>query len=320
MTEAPPERHPTSATVIGLGAIVFWASTVAVSRTATVALGPLTAGALVHLIAGALGLGSLALRGRLGELRRVTGRHLLGCGTFFLLYVVCLHLMVGLAADDRQAVELSIINYLWPGLTLVASVPLLGRQARVWLLPGLLLAFGGVVVAKWPEEGFSLASLVDNAAANPAAYLAAAGCALSWPLYSNLNRRWKDDAGEGAVVWFILAAAVVTGALRFALGETSQWTGRALGEVTYLAVFPTLLAYLCWDIGMRQGNQALVAALAYGTPLLSTAISCLWLGVEPGWQLPTASVLVIAGAVVCKLAIVEPPEEPPLPTPPPTGE
>jgi drug/metabolite transporter (DMT)-like permease len=58
---------------------------------------------------------------------------------------------------------------------------------------------------------------------------------------------------------------------------------------------------------MRKGNLVLVAAFSYFTPLLSTLVTALYLAVVPGPAIWTASVLVVAGAVICHLAIVEEP-------------
>ncbi|MHC4886347.1 MAG: hypothetical protein ACYTGH_14815 [Planctomycetota bacterium] len=54
---------------------------------------------------------------------------------------------------------------------------------------------------------------------------------------------------------------------------------------------------------MRKGNAVLIATLAYGTPLLSTLIACVYLGVDLEWTLLVASSMVVAGAIVCRKSI-----------------
>jgi drug/metabolite transporter (DMT)-like permease len=70
-------------------------------------------------------------------------------------------------------------------------------------------------------------------------------------------------------------------------------------------LFPGLLAYLFWDMGVRKGDITLLAAISYLTPLLSTLVSALVLGVAPSAGFWLGLGLVIAGAVVCKRAITE---------------
>ena len=57
---------------------------------------------------------------------------------------------------------------------------------------------------------------------------------------------------------------------------------------------------------MRNGDLVLVASSSYFTPLLSTIVSSIYLGVAPGAKLWVGCGLVIAGAVLCKLALKDP--------------
>ena len=71
-----------------------------------------------------------------------------------------------------------------------------------------------------------------------------------------------------------------------------------------MAIFPTLLAYVCWDTAARRGNLSLVAALSYLTPLLSVLVSSLYLDLPVRPQQWLAGALVVAGAVLCKVSVV----------------
>jgi len=57
-------------------------------------------------------------------------------------------------------------------------------------------------------------------------------------------------------------------------------------------------AYALWDRAMRRGNLLLVAACSYFTPLLSTLVSCGYLGVEPGGRLWLGCVVLVAGSLL----------------------
>jgi drug/metabolite transporter (DMT)-like permease len=251
-----------------------------------------------------------ARRGGLGFVARVPWKYLLGCGSLMVLYTVCLYEAIGLSVSRTQVIEAGILNYLWPGLTLVFSVPILGRRARAGLVPGILVALAGVVLATAPCEGWSWGGLRERLV-HGWAYGFALGGAVSWALYSNLSRRWAGPAGAeaGAVPVFLLAAGVVLTATRLVRPEESHWTWPAVVQLAYVAIFPTLLAYVCWDYAVRRGNITLVASAAYATPLLSTLISCVYLAVVPGPSLWIACGLVIGGAVVCNFSIVERPAQ-----------
>ena len=294
----------TSSTVLGFIAILFWSTSIGFSRSLIEKLGPLTAATCIFLLSGVLGCAYLTVIG--GGLRRalkLPTAYLLGCGGLFVLYEVCLYLAIGLAAGRPQVLEVGVINYLWPGLTLAFAVPILKRRAGVLLLPGIVIAFAGVVLAMAGGDGLSWGRFVEHLCAGPAPYALALVAAVTWALYSNLARKWAGDAKGSAVPLFLLAAGVLLAGLRFAFPEESNWNLSAVSEVLFMALVPSLLAYVFWDAAMRRGRMTLVAAFSYLTPLLSMVVSCLYLRVSPGWNLWVACVLVIGGAVLCKRSI-----------------
>jgi len=169
----------------------------------------------------------------------------------------------------------------------------------------MLAASAGVVIATTQEGTFSLAGLVANARANALPYGLALTGAVAWALYSNLARRWGGRA-SGAPL-FLVASGLAILPLRFVFQETTSWSPRLAVEFLYMSLIVTVTAYVFWDHAMRKGNLVLVAAFSYFTPLLSTLVTALYLAVVPGPAIWTASVLVVAGAVICRLAIVEEP-------------
>jgi len=299
-----PRASTTASTALGFVAIACWSTTLAVTRTSAEQLGPVTAGASVFLLAGTLGCGCLALRrGGLGRALRLPRAYLWGCGALFVLYEVCLYLAIGLAGTRRQVLEVGVINYLWPGLTLVFSIPILKRQARLWLVPGIVIAFTGVLLAMSQGRSLSWSALAEGLRAAWAPYLLALTAAIAWGLYSNLTRKWAGSAKGTGVPIFILATGLVLCLVRPAITEQTRWGGRALLEVAFLALVPNLLGYTAWDIAMRKGRIILVASFSYLTPVLAMAVACVYLGVWPGPSLWVACGMVVAGAVLCKWSI-----------------
>ena len=231
--------------------------------------------------------------------------YVFGCGTLFVIYITALYLAVGLASSRIQVLTVGLINYLWPGLSLVFSVPLLGRKARAALPVGILIALAGIWLANTSGTGLSLQALaLDRDALAP--YSLALVAAVSWGLYSNLSRRWAGESEAGAVPLFLLASGALLALLRLFAPETSHWSGQAVIEVIYMALFPGMLAYVLWDIAVRKGEFILITSLSYLTPLLSTIVSTLILKVSPGPTLWLGAGLVIAGAWICNTSIITP--------------
>jgi len=299
------------ATLLGLLAIVLWGSLIAVFRSVTEQLGVLRAGAWVNLVGGGVGLALMWFRA--GQTRRRPGgnsrAYLLGCGALFVVYSVALYLAIHLADTRAQTVGVGLVNYLWPALTLVLAVPILGKRARWGLGPGLALALVGVYLGSVPGADFSWTTFRASLQANPVPYVLALSAAVSWGMFSNLSRRWgTPDGANGAPLFLLATGIVLAGAsLIFPDGSEQPWTVRGAAELMYLAIFPKMLAYLFWDRAMRQGNVVLVGSASFFTPLISTLISCVYLGVAMSPSLWLACGLVTAGALLCRASVVDRP-------------
>jgi drug/metabolite transporter (DMT)-like permease len=68
-----------------------------------------------------------------------------------------------------------------------------------------------------------------------------------------------------------------------------------MAEIAFLAL-ATALAYVFWDIAMRDGDVVLVASCSYLTPFFSTVVSCVYLSVWPGPSLWVGCLLIIVGS------------------------
>jgi drug/metabolite transporter (DMT)-like permease len=299
-------NEKTSATVQGVFALLFWSSTIAFSRSLAEKLGTLTSASYIFLLAGALSCTYLMISRRFQAIVRAPPAYLFGCGALFIVYMASLYVAIGTATNRLQVLEVGLVNYLWPSLTLAFAVPILGRKARATLIPGCLLGFGGVLLAS-AQSGESWEALVGNLGTNWSPYMLAFVAAVCWALYSNLTRRWAGEAESGAVPLFLLASGLALAGLRLLLAERTQWTTQSVIELAYMAVFPSIIGYALWDTAMRRGNMILVASLSYLTPLLSIIIGSLYLGVGTGWYLWVGCLLVIAGSFTCKLSVEETP-------------
>jgi len=302
-----PRRLPTA---LGVLAILLWSTTIGCLRFLTAALGTFTTAATVYTLAGVLGCMVLALRR--GALRRVLAlpkAYLFGCGALCVLCIAGLNTAIGFSNGNQQVVEISVVNYLWPALTLFLSVPILGRKARPWLALGVILSLAGVFLALQQGTRTTWAGFAERFADRPGPYLFALTGALAWALYSTLSRRVGGDSG--AMPLFLLAAGLLLGLVRLTVKESATWSWKVVPALVYAAVCPSLLAYSFWDLAMRKGRIVLLAALSYLIPILSVAFTCLLLSVQPKWTLWAACVLVVAGAVISKLSISDPFPSPP---------
>jgi len=294
-----PQRLYTS---LGLIAIVIWSTTVALARSATEQVGPLTSAALIYLLGGALGCAYWRASHTTPRISSLDRRYLVGCGALFVLYQFSVYVGLGTAHNRTQVLGVGLLNYLWPMLTLVFSLLLLRIRATTLVVPGVLAATMGVFLVVTQGESLSQVFSTPGSQQSMIPYGLGLVAGISWGLYSALSRKWAGDAEAGATPIFMLAAGIILGILRFALEEQSTWSTRAMLELLYLAIGPNI-AYVFWERAMQKGDIILVASCSYFTPLLSTLISSLYLGVALTWRLWFGCALIITGAFACNLAV-----------------
>ena len=290
-------------TLFGIVAVLLWSTTIALVRSLAEEVGPLTAGASVHLIGGAVCVAQfLWVPNSADQTRRLPRLYLLGCGALFVIYIITIYLAVGLATDRNQTLEIGLLNYLWPVLTILFSLFLLNKKANVLLAPGILLGLTGLFVVFQQGSSISWTSLSNPLRGNPLAYFLALVAAVSWALYSNLTRRWAGLRPHGAVSFFLLATGLVLLCLRFFWQERSSWDLSVAAEICFLGL-STALAYVAWDIAMRKGDVVFVAAFSYFAPFFSTLMSCLYLKIWAGWHLWSGCCLIVAGSLLSWISV-----------------
>lgn len=281
-----------AATACGLVAILLWSTAAGLIRSVSELFGPLGGAALIYT------LGAVLLVLFLGRprVRATSWFYLIVGSALFVAYELCLSLALGYASNRNQAIELGVVNYLWPCLTVLLAIVMNGQKARWLILPGTALALFGIV---WvvSGEGLALATLVANVSSNPLSYSLALGCAVTFALYCNVTRRYAG--GQNLVMlFFTLAAAVLW--LKYAL-STEVLPAFTLNSSLQLGAAGIAMAggYALWNLGILRGNLTLLATASYSAPVLSSAFAAVWLGAHLTAQFWQGAVLVTVGSLMC---------------------
>lgn len=285
-------RGERAATACGLVAIVLWSTAAGLIRGVSEHFGPLGGAALIY------SLGALMLLIFLGHprIRSTSTLYLLLGSALFVAYEVCLSLALGFASDRQQAIELGVVNYLWPCLTVVLAIFMNGQKTRWFIVPGSALALFGIL---WvvSGDGLSLPGIVRNVQSNPLSYSLALTCAITFALYCNVTRRYAG--GQNLVVlFFVLAAAVLW--LKWFVSDEQIPAFTWANSLELLAAGVAMAGgYALWNIGILRGNLTLLATSSYSAPVLSSAFAAVWLGVSLQAQFWQGAVLVTAGSLLC---------------------
>jgi drug/metabolite transporter (DMT)-like permease len=153
MTSLPPSTtrlDPVSvSTWTGMIAIPLWSVAIGVIRSVSEIFGPISGAALIYSVSGLLAASVLGLP-RLRTLRQPA---LWYGAALFCGYEIALAMAIGLAHNRDQALEVGMINYLWPGVTILFAVLTRQQRGSWWLIVAMaccLLGIGCVMQGDQP--------------------------------------------------------------------------------------------------------------------------------------------------------------------------
>jgi len=274
---------PTNAILLALTAILLWS---------TLAL----AGAGLQEVPRLLLLGVTLLTSGLTSLVRHGGWHvplktlLVGVGGIF-----GYHFLYFTAFASAPAVEVNLINYLWP-LLIVVLTPLIlpGTRLRPNHVIGALFGLAGAaLIATGGKMHLQLQYLPG--------YAAAISAALIWAVYSLLTKRLPPFPTD-AVGVFCLISGLLSLGIYFLSGGTLAQVARVSSSqwifLLLVGIGPMGAAFFFWDAGLKRGDSRVIGSLAYLTPLLSTLNLVLFAGQRLTVISFAAMCLIILGALL----------------------
>ncbi|MDU2938646.1 aromatic amino acid DMT transporter YddG [Superficieibacter sp. BNK-5] len=280
------------ATLIGLMAIILWSTMVGLIRGVSEGLGPVGGAAMIYTLSGLLLLVTVGFP----DIRRFPRRYLVAGSVLFVCYEICLALSLGYATTRHQAIEAGMVNYLWPGLTILFAILFNGQRTNGWIIPGLLLCIIGVGWVLGGDNGFSIDDIISNVVSSPLSYILAFCGAIIWAAYCTVTRKYAE--GNNGITLFILLTAVTLW-LKYVLSEQPpmlfSWpVTLRLGLVALALGF----GYAAWNVGILHGNVTILATASYFTPVLSSALAALLLNASLSWAFWQGACMVCAGSLL----------------------
>ncbi|HOJ40850.1 MAG TPA: EamA family transporter, partial [bacterium] len=231
----------------GFLALLFWAMTIGLSRSLMEKIGTFTAGSLIFLMAGSISCLRYYLRRKATPgRRRFSPLVVTGCGLLFVAYMVFLYSGIGLAGSKLAVLAVALLNYLWPTFIILFSILLLGSRANWLILPGVVVATSGTGLAVTAASGLPAKELFSAFNPNNPVFFLGLGAGITWGLYSVVTRKFAQVSDSG-LPFYLLATGLLLGLLRYFFPEQSRWSLTAWGELSFMVIFPTLLAYNLWE-------------------------------------------------------------------------
>jgi len=251
-------------------AIAFWST---IGSAFKISLAHSTPGQLLMvstLVACIVLFSQLIILGKFQHLRNLKPGEILfsaflGLLNPFLYYTVLLK-----AYDLLQAQEAGTLNYIWPLVLVLLSIPMLHQKISLKSIIAILISFTGIVIIS-SRGHFSLNSLFELSASNDhtlGIFLAVAS-AIFWALYWIYNV--KDQREDISKLFLNFCFGCLYSIIYMVLSNTPllpDWQGLAGG--VYIGFFEMGITFVLWLSALKYSiTTAKVSNLIYLSPFIS---------------------------------------------------
>ena len=294
MNSGPERTHRGSAYLAWIAVCVLWGTTYLAIRIGLETIPPALLGGLRYTAAAILLAAILALRGeRMPSSSQWPELALVG------LLTICIGnggviwaeqwVPSGIAAVTVATVPFWMIGIeaLTPG----------GERVSLWLVLGLLVGFGGILLLVWPDVTAGGAAghqfLIGIVALQTACVGWAAGSALS-----RRHARQENVLSAAAVqMAFGGIFMLIAGTIR---GEWNDlaFTQRTLAAEIYLTLVGSIVGYSAYTYALKYLPTATVSLYAYVNPIIAMVLGALLLGEPFGSRVVIASLMVLTGSAL----------------------
>ena len=281
------------ATLIGLVAILLWSTMVGLIRSVSEGLGPVGGAAMIYTVSGLLCLATVGFP----DIKRFSKGYLIAGSVLFVSYEMCRALSLGFAATRSQAIEVGMVNYLWPSLTIVFAILFNGQKSTLWVIPGLAISLLGVGWVLGGENGLHVHDIMLNIVSSPLSYGLAFTGAFIWAAYCTVTSRYAR--GQNGITLFVLLTALSLW-VKYAVSDQPEMVFSVPVVVKLLMCGVALgFGYAAWNIGILHGNVTVLAAVSYFTPVLSAALAAIMLSSPLSFSFWQGALMVCAGSLLC---------------------
>lgn len=290
----------TKATALGFCAIILWSSIVGLIKEVSHSFGATAGAALIYTVASVF----LLLTMKWIPLSKFPKKYLIFGGLLMVSYELCLALSIGYSTNSRQAIEVGMVNYLWPTFTMIATILFANKKANWLIAPGILLSMLGIIWVLGGDQGLDISQMLANIKTNPLSYGLAFIGALLWSAYCVVTVRIANGV-NGITLFFIMVAVALW--IKYLIIGDSAGMQINLSSVIYLLLAACAMGfgYAAWNIGILGGNVTVLTGASYFIPVLSSALSSVLLSTSLGLSFWQGAIMVCAGSVLCWLATRE---------------
>ncbi|MBI6117198.1 DMT family transporter [Salegentibacter maritimus] len=185
----------------------------------------------------------------------------------FIYYVVLFKAYSLLPAQEAQP-----LNYTWPIMITLLSIPILGQKISVKNFIAIVISFLGVAVIS--TQG----NLLSFSFSNPYGALLGLASAVIWALFWIYNIKDKRDEISKLFLNFLFGMIYISIAL-FAFSEFPSFSIESYAAAAYVGLFEMGITFVIWSLALKKSSHAAkVSKFIYLVPFLSLIVIYFVLG------------------------------------------
>ncbi len=286
-------KNQSKAYLLALLAVVFW-STIASAFKLTLQYLSFTEllfwAALTSLLFFTVFLG---IKGSLSGIFSHPIKQLALAAAAGLLNPFAYYLILLRAYELLPAQEAGTLNYFWPVVLVLLSIPLLHQKITLSSIAGVLVSFLGIVIISTHGQPASLHF------SNPTGVALALTCPIIWALYWIINIKNPMPDTEKLFIGFLTSLPLLT--IVFILNGGTEhlppWQGLA-GSI-YVGLFEMGITFILWLSALQKSQTtAHISNLVFLSPFLSLIYIHLVVGEEILLSTIAGLAMVIAGIFI----------------------
>ncbi len=290
-------RHPKNqsrAYMYAVLAVVFWSTAASAFKLTLEHAAPLQILFVATLTSCVALAGVLFIQGRFRLLKQTSGRELFYSAVMGLLNPFMYYLVLFEAYSLLPAQVAQPLNFTWPIMLVILSVPLLRQPISPWSIGTMLISFAGVYLISSQGRPF------DMRFADPLGVSLALGSSVIWALFWIYNVR--DGRNEVVKLFLSFSFALIFASLAMVLTSgfgALNFYGSAGG--VYIGLFEMGFTFVFWLKAMQFAvSTDRISNMIYITPFLALVLIGIILGEQIHLTTVGGLILIVAGIVLQK--------------------
>lgn len=282
-------KRQTTAYLYAITAVIFWSTAASAFKLTLRSIGFMDmlvgASATSFLFLGA----TVVLTGRYKLLAQFTSRQWVSSAVVGMLNPFLYYVLLFKAYSILSAQEALVLNYTWPIMLVLLSIPLLRQPMTLESMAAFFLCFGGIMTIGTGGH------ITDFRFTDTTGVALALFSAVVWALYWIYNVRDTRDEIVKLFLNFAFGTLFILGAWVF-MPHGERLPAAGLFGAVYIGMFEMGLTFVLWLKGLKLSSSAAkVSVLVYLSPFLSLGLIQVLVGERIAPATITGLLLIVAG-------------------------